>query len=269
MTTSFPKNSSVSAPPSVEKFDRENLATAFPFDTHAILLDIDGTILDFAATPAGVQVPSSLQSVLTTLWKWTGGALALVSGRPLDDIDSIFAPLELPAIGGHGAELRPEASSENVLRPAPLLEERVRRHLLELISKGMVAEDKGHSMALHYRGAPDRGGELLAGVERLLAGKLGSTYEALPGKFVIEVKPTGFNKGTAVLELMEMPPFKDRIPIFIGDDVTDESVFAILPDLNGIGFSVGRLFPGVTGVFRNPEEVRNWLSRIAAQAGDK
>jgi trehalose 6-phosphate phosphatase len=269
MTTSISTNSSVAAQSSVKQYDRENLAAAFPFNTHAILLDIDGTILDLAATPTGVQMPSNLQSVLTTLWKCTGGALALVSGRPLDDIDSIFAPLELPAIGGHGAELRPEASTGNILRPAPLLEERVRRHLMELMSKGMIAEDKGHSMALHYRGAPERGDELLAGVQRLIAGKLGSTYEALPGKFVIEIKPTGFNKGTAVLELMDMPPFKGRVPIFIGDDVTDESVFAILPNLKGIGFSVGRLFPGVTSVFRYPEEVRDWLSRIAAQASDK
>lgn len=253
----------------VKKSGSDSLARSFPFDDYAILLDIDGTLLDLAETPAGVQVPSSLQAVLTTLWKWTGGALALVSGRPLQDIDRIFAPLELPAIGGHGAELRLAASSNNITRPPALLEERLRRRLISLLSKGMIAEDKGHSIALHYRGAPQLGPELLRAVRTILDETRQGTYEILPGKFVIEVKPIGFNKGTAVIELMDMPPFKGRSPLFVGDDVTDDAVFAILPDLKGIGFSVGRIVPGVTGVFKNPEEVRNWLARIARQVSDK
>lgn len=256
-------------PSVVKKFGSESLALTFPFSTYAILLDIDGTLLDLAETPSGVHVPSSLQSVLTTLWKWTGGALALVSGRPLKDIDRIFAPLELPAIGGHGAELRLDAASDSVLRPTPLLEERVRRQLVSLISKGMIVEDKGHSMALHYRSAPDRGEELLKSVTRVLLDAPSGSYELLPGKFVIEVKPTGYNKGTAVLELMDMPPFKGRTPLFVGDDITDDSVFAILHELRGVGFSVGRIFPGVTGVFKDPKEVRAWLARIASQVEDK
>ncbi len=247
------------------KFSRDALASIFPFDSYAILLDIDGTLLDLAETPSGVQVPSNLQSVLTTLWKWTGGALALVSGRPLQDIDRIFAPLKLPAIGGHGAELRLDQSSENIMRPPPLLEERLRHHLIGLLSKGMIAEDKGHSIALHYRGAPDRGVDLLRSVRRILAESMQGTYEVLPGKFVVEIKPTGFNKGTAVLELMEMPPFQGRKPLFIGDDITDDAVFAVLPNLHGVGFSVGRILPGVHGVFKSPGEVRDWLARIAKQ----
>jgi trehalose 6-phosphate phosphatase len=91
----------------------------------------------------------------------------------------------------------------------------------------------------------------------------------LPGKFVIEVKPTGFNKGTAVLELMELPPFKGRNPVFIGDDVTDEAVFAILSEVSGIGFSVGRLVPGVSGMFNTPAEVRHWLERLAGRVAEK
>jgi trehalose-phosphatase len=212
LTTTIATICSVPERSVVKKIDSETLVLTFPFSTHAILLDIDGTLLDLAATPAGVQVPSSLQAVLTTLWKWTGGALALVSGRPLKDIDRIFAPLELPAIGGHGAELRIEASNENVMRPAPLLEERLRRQLISLISKGMIAEDKGHSIALHYRSCPERGDDLHDAVKRILSAAPNGSYEILPGKFVIEVKPTGFNKGTAVLELMEMSPFKGRTP---------------------------------------------------------
>jgi trehalose 6-phosphate phosphatase len=236
----------------------------------AILLDIDGTLLDLAATPAGVLVPSNLQSTLTTLWKWTGGALALVSGRPLKDIDRIFAPLELPAVGGHGAEIRATAKTPQKKRLQPLLlDERVRRQLLGLARKGIIIEDKGYSMALHYRLAPELGPELRRQVALIASSFSDAHYEVLPGKFVIEVKPTAFNKGTAVLQLMELPPFAGRRPLFIGDDVTDEAVFAILPDVHGTGFSVGRLIAGATGVFGTPADVRAWLGRMAAKADEQ
>jgi trehalose 6-phosphate phosphatase len=242
-------------------------AERFVAERHAILLDIDGTLLDFAPSPGAVHVHPSLRATLATLLKHTGGALALVSGRPLKDIDKIFAPLKLPAIGGHGAELRPAVGRGKVVRrKIPLLEERVRRQLFELTARGIIIEDKGYSIAIHYRLAPERGPGLQQAVDSIVAELPNSAYEILPGKFVIEVKPTGFNKGTAVLELMEFSPFKERRPVFIGDDVTDESVFAVMSDIQGIGFSVGRIFPGVTGVFREPADVREWLARIAAKA---
>lgn len=236
----------------------------------AILLDIDGTLLDLAATPAGVLVPSDLQSTLTALWKWTGGALALISGRPLKDIDRIFAPLELPAVGGHGAEIRTAVKKSQKKRLQPLLlDERVRRSLLGLARKGVIIEDKGYSMAVHYRLAPELGPELRRQVALIASSFSDANYEALPGKFMIEVKPTAFNKGTAVLQLMEQPPFAGRRPLFIGDDVTDEAVFAILPDVHGTGFSVGRLIAGASGVFATPADVRAWLGRMAAKVEER
>jgi trehalose 6-phosphate phosphatase len=242
---------------------------AIDFASSAILLDIDGTLLDLAATPAGVLVPSTLQATLTTLWKWTGGALALISGRSLNDIDRIFAPLELPAVGGHGAEIRATLQTSQKKRAQPLLlDERVRRALFGLARKGVIIEDKGYSMAVHYRLAPELGPELKHEVARIASSFADARYELLPGKFVLEVKPTAFNKGTAVLQLMELPPFAGRRPIFIGDDVTDEAVFAILPDVRGTGFSVGRLIAGATGVFAAPSDVRSWLGRMAAKAHD-
>jgi trehalose 6-phosphate phosphatase len=243
---------------------------ALDLNSIAILLDIDGTLLDLAATPAGVLVPSSLQATLTTLWKWTGGALALVSGRPLRDIDRIFAPLELPAVGGHGAEIRPTAKTPQKKRVQPLLlDERVRRQLLGLSRKGILIEDKGYSMAVHYRLAPELGPDLKRQIALIASSFSDARYEVLPGKFVIEVKPTAFNKGTAVLQLMELPPFAGRRPLFIGDDVTDEAVFAVLPDVDGTGFSVGRLIGGATGVFATPSDVRAWLGRMAAKVGER
>lgn len=239
----------------------------FSFQHSAILLDIDGTLLDLAPTPAGVLVPSSLQNALLSLWKWTGGALALVSGRALSDIDRVFAPIDLPAIGGHGAEIRPLVTDEKVVRrPLPLLDERLRRRVLALASPGILIEDKGYSLAVHYRLAPERAPALRRSVAEITRELESGTYEILPGKSVLEIKPTGFNKGSAVLELMEMDPFKGRVPIFVGDDVTDEAVFAILPDVGGVGISVGRTMAGASVVFDTPADVRGWLKRLASRA---
>lgn len=235
---------------------------AFDFGAAAFLLDIDGTLLDFAATPAGVLVSASLQASLTKLWMKTGGATALVSGRLLEDIDRIFAPLELPAIGGHGAEIRSQIKQKALPRHPPLLDERIRRDLMALAEKGVLIEDKGYSMALHYRLAPQLKDRLERAVTAMLANFNPGTYEILRGKCVIEIKPRAYNKGSAVLELMENAPFRGRNAVFIGDDITDQAVFEILPKIGGTGFSVGALMQGATGVFAEPQDVRRWLASI-------
>jgi trehalose 6-phosphate phosphatase len=233
----------------------------------AILLDIDGTILDLASTPQQVWVPTGLRQTLARLDALTGGALALVSGRPLHDIDLIFSPLELAAIGGHGAELRPLPNAEPMLR-ARSLNAVLRRQLAGIaeLGPGILAEDKGYSLALHYRLAPEMGDAVRAAVDRICAMQPPGTVEILPGKLVLEIKPTGINKATAVCELMNYAPFLDRNPIFIGDDTTDEPVFGIIGQFGGLGFSVGRVVPNVNGHFDKPESVRAWLARIANKA---
>lgn len=235
----------------------------------AILLDIDGTILDIAPAPQEVWVPPTLRHTLGRLQELTGGALALVSGRKLNDIDLIFAPLQLAAIGGHGAELRPVPGTKPQTRAAALSAElkRVLATLTEL-GPGILAEDKGYSLALHYRLAPDLGPALRAAVAGICAQMPPGTVDILPGKAVIEVKPAGISKALAVRELMNYPPFADRHPIFIGDDATDEPVFDVIPDFGGLGFSVGRVVPGVAGHFDRPEDVRSWLARIVTDHGD-
>lgn len=246
----------------------EAFASSFEFAENAILLDIDGTLLDFASTPAGVRVPSSLPRHLRRLCDLAGGALALVSGRPVADLDRIFAPAVFPAIGGHGAEIRPGHDARMLInRDTPLLEERLRRALIGLGTKGVLVEDKGYSIALHYRRAPEQAADLGRAVDAIVSGLPSGFYEVLPGKAVIEVKPTGFNKGTAVLELMQLKPFAGRRPLFIGDDITDEAVFAILPEVNGTGLSVGREIEGAKGMFESPADVREWLERLVKRDG--
>ncbi len=235
----------------------------------AILLDIDGTILDIAPTPREVWVSPLLRSTIARLQALTGGALALVSGRLVNDIDLIFAPLQLAAIGGHGAELRPAPGTETQVRTGSLSAE-LKRNLAALtqLGPGILVEDKGYSLALHYRLAPDLGAALRAAVAEVCARSPTGSVEVLPGKAVVEVKPARVNKAVAVRELMKYRPFAGRHPIFIGDDVTDEPVFGVIPEFGGLGFSVGRVVPGVDGHFDKPQDVRSWLARIVADRGD-
>ena len=233
-------------------------------DECAILLDIDGTLLDLAPTPREVWVPPGLAITLNRLLLKTSGALALVSGRSLNDIDLIFAPEQFPAVGGHGAEMRISGDSEAVATHAPPMEKELKRRLAAIakLSPGILLEDKGYSLALHYRLAPHAEKAIYEAVSLIRADLPNAPIEVLPGKCVCEIKHSGFNKASGVVELMTHQPFRGRRPIFIGDDVTDESVFAIMPDFNGLAFSVGRRAQGVANHFDEPRDVREWLARL-------
>jgi trehalose 6-phosphate phosphatase len=233
-------------------------------DEVAILLDIDGTLLELAPTPREVWVPPGLSTTLNRLLERTSGALALVSGRSLNDIDLIFAPEQYPVVGGHGAEMRLAIDSEAVATHAPPMDKELKRRLAVIakLSPGILLEDKGYSLALHYRLAPHAEKAIYEAVSLIRADLPNAPIEVLPGKCVCEIKPSGFTKATGVRELMTHEPFKGRRPIFIGDDVTDESVFAIVPEYGGLAFSVGRHVMGMAGYFDEPREVREWLARL-------
>src|SRR6187399_770575 len=230
----------------------------------AILLDIDGTLLDLMPTPREVWVPPGLAETLNRLMVRTGGALALVSGRSLNDIDLIFAPDHFPAVGGHGAEMRIEPDSDSVDANAPPLDKELKRRLAAIakLSPGILLEDKGYSLALHYRLAPHAEKAIYEAVSLIRADLPNAPIEVLPGKSVCEIKHSGFTKASGVRELMTHEPFKGRRPIFIGDDVTDETVFAIMPDFDGLAFSVGRRAKGVAGHFDSPDDVRQFLAHL-------
>src|ERR1700760_393437 len=230
----------------------------------ALLLDIDGTLLDFAPTPREVWVPPGLAKTLNRLLQRTSGALALVSGRSLNDIDLIFAPQEYPAVGGHGAEMRLSTDSEAVATHAPPLDKELKRRLATIakLSPGILLEDKGYSLALHYSLAPHAEKAIYEAVSLIRADLPNAPIEVLPGKCVCEIKHSGFTKATGVRELMTYAPFRGRKPLFIGDDVTDETVFAIMPDFDGVSFSVGRRARGVDGHFDAPNDVREFLSKL-------
>src|SRR5256885_7152608 len=230
----------------------------------AVLLDIDGPLLDLAPPPREVWVPPGLAKTLHRLHQRTSGALALVSGRSLNDIDLIFAPEQFPGVGGHGAEMRVMGDGDAVAAHAPPLDKELKRRLAAIarLSPGILLEDKGYSLALHYRLAPHAEKAIYAAVSLIRADLPDAPIEVLPGKQVCEIQHSGFTKASGVRELMTHAPFKGRRPLFIGDDVTDESVFAIMPDLDGVAFSVGRRARGVAGHFDAPSDVREFLAHL-------
>jgi len=231
----------------------------------ALFLDIDGTLLDLARTPDRVKVPRELSRALEKLSHQLSGALAFVSGRSLESIDRLFAPFRPAAIGTHGAEIR--GTDGSIARSGPLPEKvaEIFTGLAENIP-GLLLEDKRSALALHYRLAPEARPVLLSAMEKHARLFEGEKVHILHGKAVIEARPLGVDKGTAVAFLAKQKPFTGRTILFGGDDTTDLDVFRILPQLGGEGFSVGQQFPGAGYVFESPLAVRRWLTEAAAEA---
>jgi len=235
----------------------------------ALLLDVDGTLLDIAATPDGVVVPSCLRSPLATLLRLCDGALALVSGRPITQLDKFFAPVQTPAIGSHGAEIRLSPGGAVLERITKPMSESLRHtlHQLAAADPRLIIEDKGYSIAVHWRRAPEKEDLVRERIAEAVLQSGDCELEILGGKSVSEVKSRHVNKGLAVTQLMAEPPFAGRRPLFLGDDVTDESVFAVLPNFDGVGYSVGKPIKGARGIIKSPHDVRAWLASLAAQDG--
>jgi len=232
----------------------------------AFFLDIDGTLLEFAARPHEVRVDRSLLELLAQLQAAAGGALALVSGRSVEDIDALFVPLALAAAGQHGTELR--GADGTIRRHAPPLQElgRAAAQIVRLTAAhaGLVFENKGMALALHYRLAPALR-ELAEREMRAIAAALGDGFELQSGKFVVEIKPSGNNKGSAIAELVAEAPFAGRRPVFIGDDLTDEPGFEVVNRIGGHTIKVG---PGITRArwhLFDAAAVRRWLGAYARQ----
>jgi trehalose 6-phosphate phosphatase len=236
----------------------------------ALFLDVDGTLLDFAETPDKVVVPPDLLDILWTLHNRLGGALALVSGRPVATLDRLFAPLRLPAAGQHGAELRATPLGEVVGTPPP-------SHLADVSAvlrrfatthPGILVEDKNASVAVHYRRAPQFRDELEAFTRAAIATN-NEHMEILEAVMAFDVKLRSVDKGRAVGWFMQRPPFAGRLPVFVGDDHTDEFGFAAVSELGGHAIQVGTSRPRVTQWhIATPAELRGWL-RLAVKGKEE
>lgn len=230
-----------------------------------LFLDVDGSLIEIAARPEAVVVPPSLVVDLQRANEVLDGALALVSGRPIEQLDALFRPLRLRASGVHGAEMRlsPEATVDQL--PGAAVPQPVRRDLAAVLRDfpGTFVEDKRFSLAVHYRAVPASGDALLAALRGLVTRQAEADLFLLPGHFVFELKRPGFDKGEAVRRFMADPPFRDRTPVFVGDDVTDRPGFAAAIAAGGVAFGVGRPIAGTTGTFDSPSAVRDWVGRLA------
>jgi len=238
-------------------------AVPLPTTAWCLFLDVDGTLLELADHPGAVSVDPSLKELLTRLRKAANGAVALVSGRTLSDLDRLFEGLELPLAGLHGCERR---DARGALHVAPVALEQlaeVRAGLNRLVARhaGLFLEDKGAGLALHFLKARELEHELRAEVA-LLAAPLVPKFALLDGHAVIEIKPAAHTKDSAVSAFMEEDPFRGRRPIFIGDDQTDYGGFAAVRRFDGLAIAVG---PRVHSDWwlPGPAAVRQWLGDLA------
>lgn len=231
----------------------------------AWFLDLDGTLLDIAATPHAVTVPVSLVPTLSALRGAVHGALAVVSGRPVQQVRDLLEPLRPAAAGLHGLELvTPDGLRHGAKRPLPPVGN-LRRQLQEIVSQYPNAEleNKGAALAVHYRQAPQFEQQIRRAVEAAAARNRG--FEILEGKMVLEFRPVGIDKGLAVREFMSIAPFAGRKPIFIGDDRTDEDGFRAARELGGMGIRVGEPVANGDASYHveSPAALRLWLAEAA------
>lgn len=233
-------------------------------DAHwALLLDVDGTLLDFKDDPQAVAASPSLIDLLGNLHHVLRGALALVSGRAIEDIDRIFGHPGWAAAGLHGMELRHADGRFRRGQVSTSDRTRMRKLVDELVARfdGVEIEDKKQAIALHCRNDPDQLVALHAAAEALLPQLAG--YELQPGRQVLEIKPSGIDKGQAVAELLEQPPFVGRVPVYLGDDLTDEHAFEHVNRVQGLSVRVGSREPTTAHfTLRDPAAAQAWLQRV-------
>jgi trehalose 6-phosphate phosphatase len=241
-------------------------AVPLPASPWCLFLDVDGTLLELAESPGGVAVDPGLMPLLENLRTAAEGAVALVSGRTIENLDQLLGSTQLPIAGLHGCERR---DASGVLHVAPVAIEQlaeVRAGLQRLVARhpGLMLEDKGAGLALHFLKARELEHELRAEVA-LLAAPLVPRFALLDGHAVIEVKPAAHTKDSAVTEFMAEAPFRGRLPIFIGDDQTDYGGFAAVRRFDGLAIAVG---PRVKSEWwlPDPSAVRQWLVQLAGTA---
>lgn len=233
----------------------------------ALFFDIDGTLAPIAERPEQACIPGETITILQMLRQYTGGAVAFISGRNLEEIDRLSGG-PYPAAGQHGLEMRGASGAVERQEQHREVIVRVAEHLRAIAAEhpGLLVEEKGLSVALHYRQAPK-----LAGlVERALVA-LEAQYAGLlclqRGKMVGELRIAGGGKGAAIRSLAETAPFAGKTPIFVGDDLTDEEGFHAVNALGGISIKIGEGDTNAQWRIDSVDHLGSWLRRLALHVG--
>lgn len=239
-----------------------------PLTAIALFLDVDGTLLEIAATPQAVSVPDDLRQRLRALFLASGGAVALVSGRAITSLDRLFAPLTLPSAGLHGFEHRGAAGAyrRGPLPPTAALES-ARGAMFDLARRhaGLHVEDKKFALALHYRDAPQLEDVVVTAMQEI-ATRVADELELQRGKMVVELRPAGATKAHAVATFLQEAPFAGRLPVFIGDDLTDEPAFELVNRRGGLSAVVNATRPSAArSRFADVTAVRDWLALLQSE----
>ncbi len=227
------------------------------FQRSALLLDLDGTLIDIAPTPDSVVIPPGLTDTLRSLSDRLDGAVAIVTGRAIDVVDRLLPDTALAIAGEHGGAIRYTQGSSIERPDLPTAPEAWVREAADIVAAwpGSILERKARGFALHYRAVPDAEPTFRLALQAMLATVPG--FQMLPGLMLWEVRPIGADKGRAVAELMRRSPFAGRVPVFIGDDVTDEDGMTVARAMGGAGLRV-------EPAFGSPTQVRAWLHQAAA-----
>ena len=236
----------------------------------AVFLDFDGSIVELADSPELVHVDSALRRLLNDLQTALEGALAIVSGRPLSQIDHYLSPPLHAAAGLHGLERRAVDGTVTRLAFRDARLDDIKQKLVSFAQdrRGVFVEDKDYILALHFRQAPHRRAEC----QRAVAVTVGAALdgiEVLEGKMVFEIRPSGIDKGDTIAKFLNEPPFAGRRPVFCGDDATDEHGFAVVNACGGVSVHVGEGV-GTAAGWRvgSVAELRRWLATIPRALGD-
>jgi len=229
----------------------------------SLFLDVDGTLLDICDNPGSVTADDQLVVTLQRCFVRLGGALSLVSGRSIEEVDRIFAPAIFPVAGAHGSEIRLDGGQTTRVINEPLPDDVLQAlQTLADSNEGLLVERKHGGASLHYRQAPGLEAKCRRLVTRMMS-DLGDAYRLISGKMVFEIAPAAHDKGAAIHAFQEQAPFAGRAPVFIGDDVTDEDGFRVANDLAGTSIRVGE--NGQTEAkYRLPDvaSVRQWLHTV-------
>jgi trehalose 6-phosphate phosphatase len=229
-----------------------------------LFLDVDGTLLELAPTPDGVRVEPTLRDLLSRVNRKLGGAVALISGRTIDDLDRLFEPQRWPAAGVHGLERRDSTGRRQLAHDVDAAAvARARDRLRDLAARlpGTFVEDKGLAVALHYGQTPHFEHELRR-ESRAIARAIGADLRLLEGRMVLELRPAGATKADAIHAFLAEPPFAGRRPIFMGDDITDEEGLAAVERIGGLSVAVGDRVQAMSRA-SGPRDVHVFLEELA------